>query len=270
MSAVLRYRTDFEDVTKVDVNHLDLGLPSPLNHHFNFQGWGGARIWMEGGFAHSGARCLGTELFDITKSRRIEFNIQYIDQLLGDRWGVSSWHYLPPEFRLDSPTNKWINLQAPYAIMKSPWHPRIEWGLFGQPDGGYTLRAGYTDPDSVNHRLTYIRDYPFPIGRQFRVRYHLYKHPTEGWFKLWIDDDLVCGPPDWTGLRLTGAPNKITILKLYHATDDRTPKKHYMDDLKLWSGFPTVDEEEEEEPPEPDYVVEGLISLALEVYRRRS
>ena len=53
-----------------------------IDNWFEFQGDGGATMWMEGLDrktpninCHSGTRCVGMELTDITKSRRNEFDI---------------------------------------------------------------------------------------------------------------------------------------------------------------------------------------------------
>ena len=240
---VLVYYTDFEDAEKVDDRHLNL----PVNHYFNFAGrlqnktwaWGedGARFWVEDSFAYSGNKCIGMELFDITKALRNEFIIYDAHKQLGEEIFVSVWLYLPSDWMLYSPTLRWYEIQNPFIENNPPnWVPKLHFHVsqttLGEPTFNVYLMS--RDKDNNISMLSHNSNFPLPRGRWFQVSYYLLRHPSEGVIKIWMDGELVCDKSDVVTKEVTD-DYSIVVAKIYHETDDTTTHRIYVDDLELWS-----------------------------------
>lgn len=221
-------------------DHSRLNLPIP--HHFVFQGVGGARAWIETDFAHSGSKCIGMHLYDVSKSRRNAFAILDAQDVVGDEYTMRVWHRLNPDFRLGSPTNTWY---VTLGIMTDYPTPESSGGYY--PNYVIMLNQGSADHlfDVLlfNRKLdnsisvpAVIYDYPLPRGRFFQWEAYLLRHPTDGKIKVKLNGETL--------FDLEGIPTKfysqsyfIQPAKIYHSTDD--PLEHYtwIGDLELWSGM---------------------------------
>ena len=235
---VLKYATDFEDAVKIADRELNLPIPHlfefAANHQGDGDGNGGARIWVEETFAHSGNKCIGMELFDITLSRRNEFNILNIQELSGDEIFVSVWFWLPSDWELHSPTYNSYAIMTLFGQQGNPWCPYLELRIYQDIDQPI-FDIGVMGRD-INNEVVYysrVENFPLPRGRWFNTKYHIVTHPTEGAVKVWMDDQLVC---DISGLvlpKVTG-DYKITIAKIYHELSDTTPHQLWVDDFEIW------------------------------------
>lgn len=245
--AKLIFKTDFEDAVKIS----DVQLNLPIAHYFNFQGEGGARMWVEGLdeitpqiTPHSGNRCVGMELSDVTLSRRNQLEILDLEQLVGDEIFVSLWLLLPSDWALyapDPPYMRWCSLVNP-MIEHTNWAPMLEL-ITRQPNitpgPPFDIAMEYRDPDDVQHfPCGWHEDFPLPRGRWFNVKWHLIRHQTNGFLKMWVDNQLICSG---TGIATKGTIDKylMTAAKIYHATTDLTTHRIWLDDLEIWSGMPT-------------------------------
>lgn len=97
------FKTDLENVVKSDATTLNI----PVDNYFNFGGGAGATMWMEGldrqtsGITcHSGNRCVGMEITNVTMSRRNQFSIVNLQNLVGQELFVSVWLYLPVDLAI--------------------------------------------------------------------------------------------------------------------------------------------------------------------------
>jgi hypothetical protein len=239
----LLYSTDFEDVTKKDANRLNMGI----DNWFEFEGSGGASMWVEGldrstpGLTpHSGSRCVGMELTDISKSRRNEFNILDLENLVGDELFVSVWLYLPADWRLHAP-NDWYALVDPFFTAGPSYLP---YGAVhvSQPDikvNVFDLSFRIRDVSGTLRTLGEIADYPVPRGEWFNVQYYVYRHETNGITKVWIDGSLI-----WDVRNIcTKNPSTVewftTVAKIYYDTNDKfSPYRIWVDDLEIHNRQP--------------------------------
>jgi len=217
---LLKYRTDFEDIMKVDDHHLSL----PISHWFEYRS-DGADFWMEGldrNLAitpHSGTRCLGMEITAPPPSEtpRNEFNILPLNSLVGDELFVSVWLYLPADWGLFDPSWNWYELVCPQiSPYSSNYYPGWTVHIVRDPD--YRIDVDMRSTDLVQHTMeqtpsgSVVRDppaYPLPKGRWFNVKYYVKRGSAltspDGIMRIWIDDRIVCdlsnvitgGGQDW-------------------------------------------------------------------------
>ena len=228
---VLKYATDFEDAVKVDSTHLYL----PIEHKFNFQGGGGAQMWVEDTFAHSGSRSIGMELTDISKSRRNAFVIFNMQDLVGDEVYVSVWHYLPSDWALHSSVGyNWYNIFRLFCEYTDIYAPCIRIRI-NQPDINelvFDVAVGGRRADNTQYEISKIRDFPLPRGRWFNIRYYMLRHETNGILKVWIDDTIIL---DVEGIS-TKTVNDwfLEPAKIYYNTQDTENHQLWVDDLEIY------------------------------------
>ena len=243
--AELKFRTDFETVTKDSGSHLDMGIPN----YFYFGETGGANMWMEGldrvtpsVTPHSGSRCVGMELTDITRSRRNEFNLMDLRSLAGDDVLISAWFYLRSDWGLHSPIDgNWYEFAALLGQMSDPWLPYLvihigERGM-GGGSGIFDAYVRTRRLDDVLETLSEVRNFPLPRGRWFNIKYELHRREVNSSVKVWIDNMLVCDVSS-VALPLATGNYKVTIGKIYHDTGDTTPHYLWVDDLEIWKIIP--------------------------------
>jgi hypothetical protein len=215
-----------------------------IGNWFEFEGDGGAGMWVEGLdrrtpniSCHSGGRCIGMELTDITKSRRNEFNIMHLKELVGDEILVSVWLYLPADWQLHLTDGNWYQMVNPYFTDGDPWAPYA--GISVIQDTGspvFHLNVNWRDDDQQQY---YLDDYPnfsLPRGRWFQVQYYVLRSPTNGILKIWFDGNLVA---NHTGLKTEGTVDEwfTTIAKIYYDTSDTfSPYRIWVDDLEIYNG----------------------------------
>jgi hypothetical protein len=233
------YRTDFEDVTKKDAHSLNMTIPN----WFEFQGDGGAAMWMEGldrttpGInCHSGSRCVGMELADITKSRRNEFDIVDLESLgILNEYYVSVWLYLPVDWRLHTPGNWYEIVNA--GTNGPTFLPGVAVHL-SQPDitkDIFDLDLDARGTDSVLRNYAHTSNYPLPRGRWFNLQYYVFLDPTNGIVKVWIDGTLVLHTEHIPTKNLSESP-KTTVGKIYYDTRDVfSPYRIWVDDLEIYN-----------------------------------
>lgn len=241
---------DFENAVKVDDRHLNIDLP----HYFNFggtladgryhSGEDGARFWVEEGFAHSGSRCIGMELFDITKARRNEFTLSNLKDLgLDDEYGMSIWMLVLPDWMLHAPDpawQRWYDIYTPLASDKNPlghYTPKLEC-MITQPTLNVPTFNLLLSHRSYNDTHTFpqsISPFPLPRGRWFNVRGWLRRHKTDGAVKVWFGRNLVF---DVAGIETRWDGYEVCMAKIYHALKDFTTHRLWVDDLEIYDGIP--------------------------------
>ncbi len=251
----LIYRTDFENVTKIDTHHLNMGS---IEDYFSTatgssQSNRGASMWMEGldrntpGIScHSGGRCVGMEVTNITESRRIQFDIHGMQNLVGNELFVSVWLYLPDNWSLHFSSSMypgWYELIDPF-FTDAPIANPIYGGLYiGQPDiSKYIFSSDFAIRNMLGVQVFYghISNYQLPLGRWFNVQYYVLRDPTNGIVRIWVDGSLLfdihnvptedpSNPQWWT-----------TIGKIYYDLNDTySPYRLWVDDLAIYNSLPT-------------------------------
>jgi hypothetical protein len=246
----LVYGTDFENITKQSANTLNMGI----NNWFEFGGNGGASIWMEGldrktpGITcHSGNRCVGMELTNITASRRNEFNIHGLQNLVGNEVFVSVWLYYPADFQMHLPVlsghpRNWWALCDPFFTGSPSYQPYAEPHIM-QDDGSTTaVFALDFDVRDINGNLMTLKIIPsfqLPRGRWFNLQYYVYHDATNGILRIWIDGVFVL---QVTGIQ-TANPTIVewftTPAKIYYDLRDTfSPYRIWVDDLQIYNGQP--------------------------------
>jgi hypothetical protein len=236
----LVYMTDFENIVKEDAHRLSM----PIAHQFTY-GAGGATFWMEGldrktfGITcHSGSRCVGMELTDITKSRRNEFNIP-LNEMVGDEIFVSVWLYLPADYQLHGPEPQWETLIVPYQAAGSPWQPSAAVHTTQTPlSSAFGLTVDYTAYDGSVGTISAYNNFPLPRGRWFQCQYYVKHSPTDGALKVWVDGILII---DKSGFATAHSNEEwlTSIAKIYYNDRDTfSPYRIWVDDLQIYNKIP--------------------------------
>ena len=234
----LVYSTDFEGVTKRDANQLNMGI----ENWFEFGGDGGASMWMEGlerktpGITcHSGSRCVGMELTDITKSRRNQFDVLPV---VGFGYSVSVWLYLPPDWQLHLSRN-WYQIVNPYFTGPPEYLPYSAIDIVQNTTSPvFDLSINYRDLTGAQHMWDHYANFSLPRGRWFQVQYYVLRSSTDGILRVWFDGTLVTSR---SGLQTKGPiEDWFTVpAKIYYDTNDRfSPYRIWVDDLEIYNTEP--------------------------------
>jgi len=243
--------TGFETEIFTSSNQLEL----PLKNWFEFaarhredegagDGTGGASGLITEERARSGARALMLELADIRKSRRSEFNL-WIPAGYAHEFSVSIWLWFPEDFALRTPGIDWNWMEFCVLASDAVGKPGQErWDylrlMIHQKDPekaefGLSL-GGRRGADRTQYTLGKIDDFFLPLGRWFNVHYCLRRDPGGGRVKVWIDGGTVF---DFAGFNPADdlRETRITPAKIYHEPGDPSPKRIFVDDLQVWSGW---------------------------------
>ena len=242
----LVYSTDFANVTKQDTHHLNMGQ---IADYFAFGGdGGGASMWMEGldrntpGITcHSGSRCVGMELTNITKSRRAEFNIENLENLVGNELYVSVWLYLPSNWNLHSPDgNNWYEIVNPYFTGDPSNLPYTAIQIFQtSPTSTFDMDLVQRDISSNLTHLQNVANYPLPRGQWFNVQYYVRRDVTNGAVKVWLNDALLFDVENIQTVNPSIPSWFTTPAKIYYdPTDTYSPYLIWADDLEIYSALP--------------------------------
>jgi len=190
---------------------------------------------------HSGSRCVGMELVDITKSRRNEFNINDLGNLVGDELFVSVWLYLPADWQLCGTSGgwNWYAIVDPYFTAGPSYLPYGSIHLSEKPPSpDFYLTIDYRDLNGVQHTLDSYLNFPLPRGRWFQVQYYVLRSSTDGILKIWFDGTLVTNK---SGLQTKGPIEEwfTTVAKIYYNTDNTfSPYRIWVDDLEIYNTKP--------------------------------
>jgi hypothetical protein len=244
------YGSDFENVALKypephNDNSLNMGISNSIVYE-NSVNPGGATVWMEGldkttpgVTCHRGTRCLGMELFDITKSRRNEFNIEPLNNLAGDQIFVSVWLYLPSDWQTHTPSGtSWYSLADLYFPTSG-----VSTGPYGviyikqtPPSPNFILQVVNVEP-STNPDYLYINNnFPLPRGRWFNLQYYVLRSATNGRVIVWLDGQLLVDASGYNN-RGTSTDWETTPAKIYYdATYDTfSPYRIWVDDLEIYN-----------------------------------
>jgi hypothetical protein len=237
----LIYSTDFSSVTRQDAHHLNMGI----SNWFEFSGDGGATMWMEGldratpGIAcHSGGRCVGMEVTDITKSRRSEFDI--FPTIPGNSYFVSVWLYLPSDWQLHV-SNNWYEIADPCATNGPTYLPYSSIHMI-QPDLAKPVVNSNLDNrgiDGIQRTYDQSQNLAVPRGRWFNLQYYVILDPNSGTVQIWIDGSLQLESTS-IPTQNTSESLKTTIAKIYYtSTDNYSPYRLWVDDLEIYNALPS-------------------------------
>jgi len=195
-------------------------------------------MFVETEFAHSGIQCIGMEVWDISKSRRAEFNIKNMQELVGDEATVSAWLYLPEDFNLNIPgiNWNWFALGTIRDVNPPSWVPYFEPEII-QPDitkKVFDVAVIWRDLDGTLHYLSRTNNFPLPLGKWFNIKYYTYRHETNGKLQIWLDGQLICNNSEI----LTKYVDEwyISIAKVYTGPNEPQTQYVWIDDLEIWSG----------------------------------
>jgi len=241
---MLVFQTDFENTEKDGEHHLNLSIDT----WFEYGGDGGARMWVEGVdqisdeiTCHSGSRCIGMELTDITKSRRSEFVI-FPQSLVGDELFVSGWYYLPSDWGLHAPDIDWNwygILQITHNNPPDYW-PYIQLEIYDNAIGGgydvFDVGAKLRDPDGIASSLGGVENFTLPRGKWFNIKWYLLRHKTNGKIRIWVDEQLILDKSVISTKHIDDY--YIEISKIYHETTDTTTHQIWFDDLEIYDNIP--------------------------------
>jgi len=236
------YRTEFRDVAQRDANRLDM---ADLQHWVEFGGGGGADMFVERAFAHSGDTCIGQRLWDATKSRRSEFDIWPEDLVGLDDFSMSAWIRLPADYGLHIGAIDWgwheffclasenLGASGLFYLRLLLQQPDIGKPIWNLTMGGRTPRAG-----GEGAQFVWAKTNRFPLrrGEWFHVHYWMTRKASGGAVKVWIDGQLVF---DVSGKQTSyGGPLMVTPAKLYFEVAETAACDHsiWLDDLKLYRG----------------------------------
>jgi len=237
------FQTDFENVRQSDPNTLNI----PVENWFEFGDYDGsstgdgARMWIDNTRAHSGTKSIGLEVFDITKSRRAEFNI-YPYSLVGDELSVSQWLYLPADFGLHAPGIdwNWFNFNVLFSEYSGPGTDRYLDLTLIQPDttkSDFQLTlGGRRPPNNTKYLVGSQNSFALQRGKWFNVHWYLKRDASLGAVKVWIDGKLIF---DYANINTKGSLTNYNIVpaKVYYETSDTTPHQMWVDDVVIYKGY---------------------------------
>lgn len=216
--------------------------PEPLiGNWIEFGGDDGGRVWIDKS-THSGKTTFGMELFDLSKSRRVQFS-QYPYKLCGDIYSVSYQLYLPFDWALHVPGIDW-NWTELITIF-SEWNnaTREYYALsviINQPDISkpeFKLILRTKDHDGNEVKYAVHNPWELPRGRWFDVHFCVKRHPTFGKTKVWIDRTLLLDIENFQSKRAQDEFH-TTIAAIYYHEDEPEPHQMWVDsDVKFYSGW---------------------------------
>ena len=206
-------------------------------------------MWMEGldritpGVAsHSGSRCVGMELIDITKSRRNEFVISHLDQnpLVDDELFISVWLYLPADWRLHLKEWNWYEIANPFNTGEPNFLPYSSIHIHQPNNLSDTFNLAFEITNgSGKITLKEIPKYSLPRGRWFNLQYYILCHETNGIMRIWIDGELLFDGNNIPTKNPSVAEWFTVIAKIYYEKSDTfSPYQIWVDDLEIWSANP--------------------------------
>jgi len=241
LGTTLVFRTDFEDVTKKDANHLNMGI----DHEFDLKS-DGAAMWVEGLdrqttsiTCHSGSRCIGMEMTNIVQSVRNEFNILHLQNLVKKELFVSVWLYLPPDWTLHnfaSPSHNWNQIINPFFTDGPTYLPYASFNMI-QPDPSqsfFGVRLDYRDINGNSITLQNTPNYPIPRGSWFNVQYYVYRSVANGTIEVWINGVLIFNAANVSTKNPSITSWFSTPAKIYYDPRDTfSPYRVWVDDLEI-------------------------------------
>jgi len=190
-------------------------------------------MWVDNQIAHSGSRSIRLELNNTQGSRRNEFNLNELQDLVGDEMSLSVWMRLEPNLSFQS-TN-WFEFFVLYEEVNPPnYYPYFRLHLIGQ-SAPFDLRLGGRNLQGTNYDLDVKSNFDIPLGRWFNMHYYLKRDHTNGAAKVWIDGKLVF---DESGINTKENSRYYnTIGKLYYGTGENKLHKMWIDDLAVYRGY---------------------------------
>jgi MYXO-CTERM domain-containing protein len=191
-------------------------------------------------FTLPGAQEFRLEVFDITQSRRAEFDI-FPDALVDDEFFASVWLYLPENWSLNVPGIdwNWYELANPFSSGGAPYsaihivQPDIDEAVFD-------LSIDFRDDSGVMRVLDRVDDFPLPRGRWLNVAWYVYRSATDGQQRVWLDGVLVSYQRGFNTINPDSDSFYTIIAKIYHETGDTVPHQLWVDDLELYEGLPVI------------------------------
>jgi hypothetical protein len=224
-----------------------------IDNWFEFQGGGGARMWLEGLDrktpniqCHTGRRCVGMELTDITKSRRCEFDIMNLTKLVGDEVFVSVWLYLPADWRLHLPSGEqnWYQIVDPYFTGPPAYVPYSAIHIIQNTTSPvFDLSIDHADVSGALGTWDYRANFSLPRGRWFQVEYYVLRSLANGILRIWFDGTLVTNR---NGIQTKGSIEDWRTIpaKIYYDDEDTfSPYRMWVDDLEIRKGQTIVTDE---------------------------
>jgi hypothetical protein len=184
------------------------------------------------------------ELFNITKSRRDEFNIEPLNNLTGNQIFVSEWLYLPSNWQTYTPSGtSWYELADLYFPMSG-----VTAGPYGAlyvkqtpPSSNFILQVVnvVNDVNGTHYDYLYINNnFPLPRGRWFNLQYYVLRSTTNGRVIVWLNGQLLV---DAKGYNNMGASADwcTTPAKIYYnlSSNNTSPYYVWVDDLQIWNGL---------------------------------
>jgi len=83
-------------------------------------------------------------------------------------------------------------------------------------------------------------DLTLPRGEWFKLEDYIYRHPTNGIYKVWLNGELIFDIKDKKTMNWTREAVLNRIGKIYiNADESYYPYYHYIDDIEIWDGLPS-------------------------------
>jgi len=207
----------------------------------------------------------GTKSFKIQRSLHAPARTQIELRTSAERYKAGQMIYLPSDFALTSPTNKWFNLgSAIYEWADSNNTLRVSPTMYGEnlklsiainfsKDGFLTTCYVNTDVNLIDY-----------LGRYFKLHWEVYRHPTEGYAKFYLNDNLIA---TWDKNSKIIGDRPPTVTKYHSETCNTIIVKHYCDinEKENTIYFDDIFFDDVEPPPEPPPSEDGA-ALAILIF----
>ena len=243
---VLKYHSDFENVTKLDEHHLEMDI----KNYFEFGTSSNASMWMEGldritneVTPHSGSRCVGME---VVNGYRNEFNIGDMLKLVGNEFFISVWLYLPGDWAAHQSDN-WYSLcdtfMADGTATPVAYYPYNEVYIHqtnvGSASPDFEISTNIRDNVGLGQYIIPIgldiQHFQLPRGQWFNLKYYVNCDVSNGTLKIWIDNALICNSSNVKTQNANEPAFFSTIAKIYHdPSDTYSGYKLWVDDLEIY------------------------------------
>lgn len=124
-------------------------------------------------------------------------------------------------------------MAVPFMEGGPAWAPYSAIQIRQEPQ--FKLAVNYRGVDQVESFLDTHVDFPLPRGRWFNVQWYVFRHPTDGILKIWVDGMLVTNR---SGLQTKGSTEEwfTTVAKIYYNPNSKYSRfKIWADDLEIWN-----------------------------------
>jgi len=153
---------------------------------------------------------------------------------------ISKW-LLYPEDLFIPPNNQLVGIMAHREVSSGGWGFSVGFAWAKHSSGYeylYVDCVDYSRGDVYSEWLVWRvqKRMSLPRGEWFKLEDYIYRHPSDGVYKLWLDDELIFDIKGKPTMKNTMNVVHHRLAKIYiNANTQHYPFYHYVDDIEIWS-----------------------------------